>query len=136
MDPHLRRVTEVAAQLDVSVHRLRAAMLRWEKPFPVYRRWDLDRIPWLKVDEVRVVAEAERWPRAAEDSMIPKALARRFTVLERDGFACRYCGRRPPEVALEVDHVLPKSRGGTDDPENLAACCRDCNSGKRNRLLA
>lgn len=54
----------------------------------------------------------------------------RFEVLKRDGFACRYCGRRPPEVELVVDHVFPVASGGGNEMANLAAACRDCNLGK------
>ena len=43
----------------------------------------------------------------------------RFEVFKRDDFTCRYCGRKSPEAILEVDHVIPRSRKGTDDPENL-----------------
>lgn len=59
----------------------------------------------------------------------------RFVVLQRDGFACRYCGRRPPEVALELDHVISVADGGTDVVENLVAACSDCNLGKRGDSL-
>lgn len=54
----------------------------------------------------------------------------RFEVLRRDNHSCRYCGRSAPEVALTVDHVVPKALGGSDDPSNLVAACRDCNGGK------
>lgn len=54
----------------------------------------------------------------------------RFQVLRRDGYTCRYCGRKPPEVTLEVDHVHPVAAGGTDHPSNLVAACKDCNRGK------
>jgi hypothetical protein len=54
----------------------------------------------------------------------------RFMVLARDGFACRYCGYRPPEVRLEVDHVVPEALGGPTEPENLIAACDRCNVGK------
>ena len=54
----------------------------------------------------------------------------RFEIFRRDGHACRYCGRRPPAVTLEVDHRIPRCMGGTDDPENLVAACWDCNRGK------
>lgn len=60
----------------------------------------------------------------------------RFLILQRDGFACRYCGRRPPEVILHVDHVQPWSKGGPDDPSNLVTACRDCNLGKQDLTLA
>lgn len=35
---------------------------------------------------------------------------------------------------LSVDHRIPKSEGGTDDPENLQILCRSCNSRKKNRM--
>lgn len=54
----------------------------------------------------------------------------RFEILRRDGHTCRYCGRSAPEVTLTVDHVVPETLGGTDDPSNLVAACADCNSGK------
>ena len=54
----------------------------------------------------------------------------RHEVLRRDNFTCRDCGRKPPGVEVEVDHVIPKALGGTDDPTNLATRCSDCNKGK------
>lgn len=64
---------------------------------------------------------------------LSKAL--RFEILARDGFKCRYCGRAAPQVALHVDHVLPRSAGGIDKASNLAASCADCNHGKSDRVL-
>lgn len=54
----------------------------------------------------------------------------RFEVLRRDSHTCRYCGRSAPEVKLTVDHVVPETLGGSDDPDNLVAACSDCNAGK------
>lgn len=54
----------------------------------------------------------------------------RFEVFKRDGFACQYCGRTPPEVTLHVDHITPVAAGGPDDPLNLVTACADCNLGK------
>lgn len=54
----------------------------------------------------------------------------RYEVLRRDNHACRYCGATAPDVMLQVDHVIPTTLGGSDDPDNLVAACRDCNSGK------
>lgn len=59
----------------------------------------------------------------------------RFAVLERDGFTCRYCGHSAPSVLLEVDHVVPRSRGGSNHPANLATSCHDCNQGKKAHRL-
>lgn len=54
----------------------------------------------------------------------------RYEVLRRDNHACRYCGGAAPDVSLTVDHVVPVALGGTDNPENLATACLDCNTGK------
>lgn len=59
----------------------------------------------------------------------------RFSIFERDRFICKYCGRDSSSVALEVDHVIPRCEGGTDDPDNLVTSCFDCNRGKGGRLL-
>jgi DNA-directed RNA polymerase subunit RPC12/RpoP len=56
----------------------------------------------------------------------------RFEVFKRDGFACRYCGANPMSEVLQVDHVVPVSKGGTNDPVNLVTSCFSCNSGKSN----
>jgi len=57
----------------------------------------------------------------------------KFSVLARDNFRCCYCGRKPPEVVLELDHVIP---GGPTTEENLKTACRECNIGKGNRNVA
>lgn len=54
----------------------------------------------------------------------------RFEILRRDNHTCRYCGGHAPDVALQVDHVIPTTLGGLDVPENLVAACKDCNAGK------
>lgn len=59
----------------------------------------------------------------------------RFDVFKRDSFQCGYCGKTPPGVVLEVDHIHPKSKGGKNDMDNLLTACFDCNRGKRDGLL-
>ena len=59
----------------------------------------------------------------------------RFEVFKRDGFKCQYCGSVPPIVVLEVDHIVPVSKNGTDEIDNLVTSCFDCNRGKSNREL-
>jgi hypothetical protein len=55
----------------------------------------------------------------------------RFEVFKRDGFKCGYCGKEPPNVMLEIDHIDPKSKGGKDDINNYLTACFACNRGKR-----
>lgn len=59
----------------------------------------------------------------------------RFEVFKRDRFTCQYCGRKAPDVVLNCDHINPVAAGGTDDLLNLVTSCRDCNSGKSDRVL-
>ena len=59
----------------------------------------------------------------------------RYAVFLRAGFKCQCCGAKPMptnDVVLHLDHVIPKSMGGIDDPINLQALCRDCNLSKTN----
>ena len=64
--------------------------------------------------------------------MVRKAISkrRRFEIFKRDRFTCQYCGRRPPTVVLQLDHVIPVCQGGDDSTANLVAACEDCNAGK------
>lgn len=57
----------------------------------------------------------------------------RKNVLLRDHHTCQYCGRAAPSQDLTLDHVLPRSRGGSSGWENLVACCRPCNNRKGDR---
>lgn len=59
----------------------------------------------------------------------------RFEVFKRDSFTCQYCGQSAPNVVLEVDHLLPVSKGGDNDILNLITSCWTCNNGKSNILL-
>jgi 5-methylcytosine-specific restriction endonuclease McrA len=56
----------------------------------------------------------------------------RKAVLARDSWTCQYCGQRKP--GLTVDHVIPRSRGGTSAWDNIVASCAACNRRKGNRL--
>lgn len=59
----------------------------------------------------------------------------RFQIFKRDNFKCQYCGKTSDEVILEIDHVIPKSKGGTNDYDNLITSCRECNRGKSNHEI-
>lgn len=56
------------------------------------------------------------------------------TVLSRDGSSCRYCGNNAGP--FHIDHVVPVSRGGLNDLDNLVVACGPCNSSKRDRPLS
>lgn len=58
-----------------------------------------------------------------------RASLSRRAVFIRDAYECQYCGR----AAENVDHVIPRSRGGAHSWDNVVASCRPCNSRKENR---
>ena len=58
-------------------------------------------------------------------------------LIKRFGNACVYCGYIFKETKMRrptVDHLMPKSRGGTDDLENLVISCEPCNKEKKDQL--
>lgn len=57
----------------------------------------------------------------------------RQNVLARDKFRCQYCGARGREVVLTFDHVVPRSRGGRTEWENIVMACQECNHTKADR---
>ena len=59
----------------------------------------------------------------------------RFEVFKRDGFTCQYCGVKPPDVVLELDHIDAVAAGGSNEQSNLTTSCEPCNRGKSDRKL-
>ncbi len=78
---------------------------------------------------VPVVVRLTRYVRVPYPAQVP--LSRR-AVFTRDGQTCVYCGGS----ATSIDHVVPRSRGGTHTWDNVVAACRRCNHTKADRSLA
>jgi 5-methylcytosine-specific restriction endonuclease McrA len=80
----------------------------------------------LRVPEVIVLAEYDRLPSAAV------SFSRR-NVFKRDHWTCQYCGVQPGSEELTIDHVVPRSQGGTSTWDNCVLACIDCNKQKADR---
>ncbi len=72
---------------------------------------------------------------------VPRRFRRQVTntfLFARDGYRCQFCGRPAPELRhrefLTRDHLLPLSRGGTNDWTNVVTACSSCNTRKGNAL--
>lgn len=61
---------------------------------------------------------------------IPIPIAVRDYVFQRDNYRCQGCGRCQTEMPLEVDHIIPLAKGGSNDLSNLQTLCRGCNGSK------
>ncbi len=89
-------------------------------------------------DRVPIVGGALRVPRVLhllEYDKNPRVVVRltRRNLMLRDEHQCQYCSGRPGVRELNLDHVIPRSRGGTDSWENLVVSCRVCNLKKGRR---
>lgn len=104
-----------------------------------FEEW-LDRAP----EDSRLIKTSNR-PVPAPDVVVLKKYGQRppmkinwsrQNLFRRDSHTCQYCGIGLPASELQVEHVLPKSRGGPTTWENCVAACDDCNSRKADRLPA
>jgi 5-methylcytosine-specific restriction endonuclease McrA len=80
--------------------------------------------------EVRSLSTRKKQKRSRH---IPASI--RVSVLNRDRYKCVFCGRNSKQIDLEVDHIIPFSKGGSNDSSNLQTLCFDCNRGKGARQL-
>jgi 5-methylcytosine-specific restriction endonuclease McrA len=89
-------------------------------------------------DELRIVHGSLRVPRVVHLGRYarcrrPTVRLTRRNVMLRDAFQCQYCGWRRPVSELDIDHVLPRCRGGGDSWANLVTACQACNRRKGRR---
>lgn len=56
----------------------------------------------------------------------------RYNVFKRASYRCELCGAHEHQAALHIDHIIPRSKGGTNDLSNFQALCQSCNTSKRN----
>lgn len=84
------------------------------------------------------------YPPMAGEGVLPSSPQRapgirlRMSVLKRDNFKCVLCGRTPatdPSILLEIDHIIPWSKGGQTTIDNLQTLCSLCNNGKSDALV-
>jgi len=70
------------------------------------------------------------WKHRASDSGYISG-STRYNVLKRAKYRCELCGAHESQIALHVDHIIPRSKGGPDDLSNFQALCQTCNTNKR-----
>ncbi len=108
-----------------------------------YRTFDFD--SWADLaaekDTIGLVNRAIRVPRVilllAYDRVPRRSLRfSRFNIYVRDDNRCQYCGRHFARVELNLDHVVPRSQGGTSLWENVVCSCHRCNRLKGGRTPA
>jgi 5-methylcytosine-specific restriction endonuclease McrA len=107
-----------------------------------YQTFDFDSWSQLSVsvreESVGLVNRLIRVPRVillVGYDRVPKRQVRfsRYNIYARDNCTCQYCGERLARQELNLDHVIPRSRGGTSTWENVVCSCLDCNRRKGGR---
>jgi 5-methylcytosine-specific restriction endonuclease McrA len=103
---------------------------------------------WLELSHTHPACPRDRWVHTARRPIrLPKIILlnhyaalpikpvhlSRQAIFERDGYCCQYCGSKLPAAQLNLDHVLPRERGGKMRWENIVTSCISCNSLKSNR---
>lgn len=96
---------------------------------PEHRRLRILNSMKLSDEEIRVKL-SEAMSKVDKDGLRWGAKKKRFFILQRDSFACQYCGAKAPDAKLEIDHILPIARGGDSSTDNLITACKECNIGK------
>jgi hypothetical protein len=99
----------------------------WEelRLFPVQLMYNLGMRPAARA------AYDTRLRISIRESIPRTGLALRFYVFKRDNYRCQICGRAATDgITLEIDHKVPRAKGGTDELSNLWTLCFDCNRGK------
>ncbi|KKN76666.1 hypothetical protein LCGC14_0367570, partial [marine sediment metagenome] len=113
-----------------------------------WQSYDFD--SWREVSEYRVRYERERheWIRCVRFHIAVPRIIRLLTydrlpkrpvkfnrrnIFARDGNCCQYCGNKHTPSELSLDHVIPRSRGGHSDWDNIVCCCVKCNVRKGGR---
>jgi hypothetical protein len=90
--------------------------------------------------QLSMVPEHQRNAEIGRSSRIQQSryirLKLRFRVLKRDGYRCQLCGATAQDgVRLEIDHKVPRAKGGSSELVNLWTLCFPCNRGKRDEDL-
>jgi hypothetical protein len=85
------------------------------------------------------LVEKIRWTKSAAGQRALMTARLRGEIKERDHYSCLQCGvstAAEPHLLLEVDHVIPVSKGGLSTPDNLQTLCWRCNRSKGAKLVA
>lgn len=103
-----------------------------DRPFSKEQRAELRRLLVGKLDQY-VAKRGERIWQHRKLALGDISGTVKFEVLKRASTRCELCGISNNERALEVDHILPRNHGGSDELANLQALCYSCNAMKRDR---
>lgn len=95
--------------------------------------FDTEEIIWLYL-QVKEILSNQNHSKYQRSAMTPQL---RESILRRDNWTCQKCGNsvfKEPNLLLEVDHIIPISKGGKTEPNNLQTLCWRCNRSKSDKI--
>ena len=127
-----KQIAEIVAVKDGSWQSYDFAT--WREVSQFRARYERDHHEWIRC--VRFELAVPRIIRLLFYDRLPRRPVKfnRRNIYARDRNRCQYCGRHFPTSELSLDHVVPRSRGGTADWRNIVCCCVKCNVRKGGRI--
>ena len=127
VDHHLKQMEAELRREDAMVRRARRTLRRLLVDVgPYLWHWGDGTGGWL-VEQLSEIADSLHFPVPRFSLELPPVGPHRREIYERDAYRCQECGDWHD---LTIDHIVPRSQGGSDDPNNLRVLCRSCNSKK------
>ena len=105
----------------------------WVEVSQAKRRFEPEQYDWIRT--VRFQIAVPKIIRMLVYEKVPSTSVKlnRRNLFARDQNRCQYCGRRRPTTELSLDHVIPRSQGGTNAWDNIVCACVRCNVKKGGR---
>ena len=105
----------------------------WEEVSQYRDEFEPDKHRWVQSVRMRILVPVIVRLRDFDLKRKRKVRFSRRNIYARDHYRCQYCGKKFRSEELNLDHILPRSRGGKTTWENIVACCLSCNRHKDNR---
>ncbi len=105
----------------------------WVEVSQAKARFEPEKHDWIRT--VRFQIAVPKIVRMLGYDKVPQSTVKlnRRNLFARDGNRCQYCGKRFPTTELSLDHIVPRSQGGTNSWENIVCACIRCNVKKGGR---
>lgn len=112
-------------------------IIDWKKAMVLFFTGRAEVVDYHEDIEIRSTQDSYKLPKVLrlfqKVNKLGQVKFNRANVFYRDRFKCQYCGDKFLAVELTLDHVMPKSRGGKTNWENIVSSCHPCNNKKADR---
>ena len=97
--------------------------------------WKKLKEKWRKINYERILHLNKRWRASRRGAIGSHTLGEWENLKSQYNWTCPCCGKEEPKIKLTEDHIIPLSKGGSDNIENIQPLCRSCNSKKHTLII-